>query len=126
MLNQQLISPEISPLQPGQTVEEALLKMQDLMVSHLPVLQDNTYLGLIAADDLLDANPADPIASLHHDLQPFAVNADEHFSLAVRTMASRQLSVIAVVGTGQEYAGAISREKLFVQLATQTGMLTGG
>jgi CBS domain-containing protein len=126
MLNQQLISPEISPLQPGQTVEEALLKMQDLMVSHLPVLQDNTYLGLIAADDLLDANPADTIGSLLHDLQPFSVNADEHFSLAVRTMASRQLSVIAVVGASQEYAGAISREKLFVQLATQTGMLTGG
>lgn len=96
------------------------------MVSHLPVLQDNTYLGLIAADDLLDANPADTIGSLLHDLQPFSVNADEHFSLAVRTMASRQLSVIAVVGASQEYAGAISREKLFVQLATQTGMLTGG
>ena len=102
------------------------MKMQDLMVSHLPVLQDNTYLGLIAADDLLDANPADNIGSLQHDLQPFAVNADEHFSMAVRTMASRQLSVIAVVGASQEYAGAISREKLFVQLATQTGMLTGG
>lgn len=126
MLNQQLISPEISPLQPGQTVEEALLRMQDLMVSHLPVIQDHTFLGLIAIDDLLDADPSDSLTNLQHDLQPFAVNAEEHFTLAVRTMVSRNLSVLPVVAAGQEYAGAISREKLFLQLATQTGMLTGG
>lgn len=126
MLNQQLISPEITPLQPGQTVEEALLKMEDFMVSHLPVVQVNSYLGLIAVDDLLDADPADLLATLQHDLQPFSVNTEEHFAIAVRTMASRNLSVIPVVAANQEYAGSITRERLFVQLATHTGMLTGG
>lgn len=96
------------------------------MVSHLPVVKDGSYLGLIAADDLLDADPSDTLEALQHDLQPFAVNTEEHFAMAVRTMVSRNLSVMPVVAANQEYAGAISRERLFVQLAIQTGMLTGG
>lgn len=56
MLNQQLISPLITPLQHGQTVEEALLQMEDQGVSHLPLLKDGHLEAVIAESDLLDAD----------------------------------------------------------------------
>lgn len=126
MLNQQMISPEITPLHPEQTVEEALLKMEDLSVTHLPVVRDGIFEGLIAEDDLLDANQTDHLSALHADLQPFAVGADEHFSTAARTMASRNLSLVPVTSTNREYVGCINREMLFLQIVNQTGMLAGG
>lgn len=126
MLNQQMISPEITPLQPGQTVEEALHRMEQLSVSHLPLVKDGFFEGLLSEDDLLDAAPEDSLESLHADLQAYAVNAEEHFLSAARTMASRNLTIVPVVTASREYVGAIDRDTLFMQLVQQTGVLTGG
>lgn len=126
MLNQQIISPEITPLHPEQTVEEALLRMEDLALTHLPLVRDGLFEGLIAEDDLLDADSDSKLETLHADLQPIAVGADEHFITAARTMASRNLSLVPVTTTNKEYVGSINREKLFIQLARQTGILDGG
>jgi predicted transcriptional regulator len=126
MLNQQMISPEITPLQPGQTVEEALHSMEQLSVSHLPVVKDGLFEGLLSEDDLLDAAPEDRLEALQADLQAYAVNAEDHFLSAIRTMASRNLSLVPVITASREYVGSIDRDTLFMQLVRQTGVLSGG
>ncbi len=126
MLNQQIISPEITPLQFDQTVEQALKKMEDLGVSELPVIRDGHFEGLIAEDDLLDANTTRPLTEFQHDLQPFAVNAEDHFLMAARLMMSRNLSIVPVVSADKEYVGAISQKSMLNRLTYLTGLMDSG
>lgn len=126
MLNQQLISPLITPLQPGQTVEEALAVMEDAGVAHLPLVKDGHLEAVIAEADLLDANNHTLLADLPIYAAPIAVSADHHFVSAAAAMLGRQLSTVPVVAADNEYVGTITEHTLLQQLALLTGVLDGG
>ncbi|HSC54431.1 MAG TPA: CBS domain-containing protein [Phnomibacter sp.] len=127
MLNQQLISSEIAPLHPDQTVEVALAKMEADALGHLPVVLDGAFVGILAEDDLLDEEDSQQkISALQDRYLPFCVLADEHFYTAASIMAGRHLSLIPVVASNREYVGAISKSTLLEQLIQMTGVMTGG
>jgi len=126
MLNQQLISPLITPLQHGQTVEEALLQMEDQGVSHLPLLKDGHLEAVIAESDLLDADQRTLVETLPVYAAPIAVAADNHFLSAAAAMLGRQLSAVPVVASENEYVGTITEHTLLQQLAQLTGAMGAG
>lgn len=126
MLNQQLISPLITPLQHGQTVEEALLQMEDQGVAHLPLLKDGHLEAVIAESDLLDADQRTLLEALPVYAAPIAVAADNHFLSAAAAMLGRQLSTIPVVASGKEYVGTITEHTLLQQLAQLTDAMGAG
>lgn len=126
MLNQQLISSEIVPLHPDQTVEEALAKMEADGLSHLPIVLDGFFVGILAEDDLLDEDIHQQLTALQDRYLHFAVMADDHFSTAASIMAGRHLSMIPVVAANKEYVGSIDKSVLFEQLIKMTGVMTGG
>jgi acetoin utilization protein AcuB len=126
MLNQQLISSEITPLHPDQTVAEALAKMEADALSHLPVVAEGVFVGIVAEDDLLDEDEHHKISTLQDRLLHFSVMADDHFSTAASIMSGRHLSLIPVVAANKEYVGSIDKSVLFEQLIQMTGIMTGG
>lgn len=126
MLNQQIISPDIIPLRPDQTVEEALLSMEDQMLRQLPVVAAGVYEGLLSEDDLFDSNQHDVLSSLQHLYQPFSVVAEEHFLTAASTLSSRRLQLVPVVSANKEYVGAIGKDQLLQQLTQLCGAMSGG
>jgi acetoin utilization protein AcuB len=65
MLTIELINNNIPRLQLQDSVSKALQLISDFRVTHLPVISEDIYLGLISEEDLLDAESEKaPIESL--------------------------------------------------------------
>ena len=55
MLTADLINNNIPRLQLKDSIAKAIQLINDFRVTHLPVVSDDNYLGLIGEDDLMDA-----------------------------------------------------------------------
>ena len=104
----QLIDNTIPQLQLHDTVAKGLQLMRDFRITHLPVVSQETFLGLISEEDLLDEeNKKATIGFFQNDLIPAAVKADQHFLKAVSICNLYHTNVIPVVNEKNELVGSI-------------------
>lgn len=122
MLAIQLNNNIIPQLQLEDTVDKALQLINDFKVSHLPVVSEEKYLGLISEDDLLDAdNKKMHIQLLQDDFIDISIKENEHFLQAVNISNQYQTSVVPVVNLEKEFLGSISGQNLLLALGTFSG-----
>lgn len=107
MTTLQLIDKSLIPLSPDNTVEEALQWLVPHKTTHVPVVSDEKYEGLIGEHDL-DSHPQkeDTLQSLQDEWQPVVVQGDAHFLRAVPVSHLFRSNIIPVVND-QEYQGCI-------------------
>jgi predicted transcriptional regulator len=80
MLAQQLIQNSYPTLNLFDKISFALQLMEDYDVLHLPVLNEEKFVGLIGKDELLDAaDESNSIASIEDQLIHAFVKAEEFF-----------------------------------------------
>lgn len=104
------------------TVGKALQLINDFKVSHLPVVSEEKYLGLISEDDLLDAdNKKMLIQLLHDEFIDISIKENEHFLQAVNISNEYQTSVVPVVNEENEFLGSISGQNLLRILGNFSG-----
>ena len=104
------------------TVAKALQLITDFRVSHLPVVSEEKYLGLISEEDLLDAdNKKMHIQLLQKDFIDISIKEDEHFLQAVNISNQYQTSVVPVVNGEKEFLGSISGQNLLRTLGNFSG-----
>lgn len=114
-------------LQLEDTVGKALQIINDFKVSHLPVVSEEKYLGLISEDDLLDANNKKMlIRLLQDDFIDIAIKENAHFLQAVNISNQYQTSVVPVINEEKEYLGNISGQNLLRVLGNFSGALEIG
>ena len=112
----------IPRLQLEDTVGKALQLINDFKVSHLPVVSEEKYLGLISEDDLFDAeNKTMHIQSLQDDFIDISIKEKEHFLQAVNISNQYQTSVVPVVNEEKEFLGSISGQNLLRTLGNFSG-----
>lgn len=121
MLNQQLISAHITPLQSNQTVEEALALMEDVEKHQLPVVEEGIFQGILKEDDLLEADSRLTLNELMYEMHPLSVKASDHIINAVKLSAGHNLDIIPVVDAEKNYVGTIDSDDLFRQHARLSG-----
>lgn len=126
MLNQQLISLEITPLQTDITVGDALASMQGQETKHLPVVVDGFFEGLLSEEDLLDADEHQLVGDLQDSFLPVSVPAEDHFISAVKQAVQHRLQMVPVITRNREYLGAISSWQLLQEMGKWTGVFSGG
>ncbi|RZJ83018.1 MAG: CBS domain-containing protein, partial [Chryseobacterium sp.] len=98
MLTIELINNNIPRLQLIDTVSKALRLINDFRVSHLPVVSEDTFLGLISEDDLLDAEDNKlPIEVLQKNFIQAAVKDNAHFLNAVNSSIQFDTNVVPVI-----------------------------
>jgi predicted transcriptional regulator len=104
------------------SVGKALQIINDFKVSHLPVVSEEKYLGLISEDDLLDAdNKKMHIQLLQDDFIDVSIKENEHFLQAVNISNQYQTSVVPVVNEEKEFLGSISGQNLLRTLGNFSG-----
>ena len=122
MLAQELSSNILPQLQLSDTVAKALQLMSDFKITHLPVVSEEKYLGLISEDDLLDEeNKKIPIEFFQNDFIPASVNFNNHFLNAVSVSTHYQTNVIPVVNEANEFLGTIGTQVLLAALGNFSG-----
>ncbi len=122
MLTKNLINNNIPRLQLQDTVGKALQLINDFRISHLPVVSDNTFLGLVSEDDLLDAeNEKVTIEVLQDSFLNAAVPGNVHFLNAVSNSIRFDTTVIPVVINENDYVGVITINDLLKMLGNFAG-----
>ena len=97
MLTRDLISNAIPYLHKGDTVYHALQLMNDYHVAHLPVVEDENYLGIISEEQLLQSDEETHLNDLAISDGKTSVQANEHFLKAIQTAVVNNLSIVPVV-----------------------------
>jgi predicted transcriptional regulator len=122
MLAQDLVNTILPQLQLTDTVSVALQLMSDFKITHLPVVSEDKYLGLISEDDLLDEeNKKITIEFFQNDFIPASVAPNKHFLNAVTISNHYQTNVIPVVNESNELIGSIAGQELLAALGNFSG-----
>uniref|UniRef100_UPI00321634A2 CBS domain-containing protein n=1 Tax=uncultured Draconibacterium sp. TaxID=1573823 RepID=UPI00321634A2 len=109
MLAEKLISDVITPVRSSQKGKKALSNMDVYRVSHIPVVDDSKYLGLVSDKLIYDLNLVEePISKELDKLNTTHVHKEQHiFELAI-VMYKLKLSVMPVLDNDHYYLGAIT------------------
>ncbi len=122
MLTIELINPNIPRLQLKDSVSKALTLINDFRLTHLAVVEDDKYLGLVSEDDLLDAEePRMPIELMQENFLKAFVQENEHFLNAVTFSNQFDTTVVPVINEEKELMGVITTSDLLKTLGNFAG-----
>ena len=109
MLASELISYSIPPLKTSDTVQKALERMTEFKLSHMPIVNETQFLGLLAEDELIEVKDVDsPIGSLSLSLLNPFVYEDVHIYDIIRLLTQLKLSAVPVLDYKKNYLGLIA------------------
>ncbi len=117
----QLISSDVNARSLGDSVGFVLAQMEELKVEHLPVVEGDKYLGLIAEDDLQDTGTDTLLSEMQDYFIHSSVQVNDYFLVAVKIAHVMQIDIIPVMNEKKEMEGVIRRDRLFRELAHLTG-----
>ena len=113
MLTRELPSQTLPYLHFQDKVYQALQLMSDHHVTHLPVVEEEKYVGIVSEDNLLHAEDENAfIETLQSQFGNVSVREGEHFLKAVQMAAENSLSVIPVVNDDNELTGTVVYDDL--------------
>ncbi|MCK9290681.1 MAG: CBS domain-containing protein [Bacteroidales bacterium] len=127
MIARQLITDGIMPLKTSDTGRIALEWMEDFRVMHMPIVNDQIFLGLISEKDIYSLNDFDEALGNHalSLVKPY-VFEDQHIYEVLKTMFQNQLSLIPVVNQYEHYLGAITLPTLLSHFASSLSVQEPG
>jgi CBS domain-containing protein len=113
MLAKELISDVIPALKTSDTGVKALYWMDIFRISHLPIVNNTEFLGLISDADIYDMNSPDEAIG-NHNLSLFSpfVTEEQHVYEAVALISNLKLSVVPVLDQHNNYLGMITAQRL--------------
>ena len=100
MLTRELISHSIPHLQQQDTAFHALQLMSDYHITHLPVVEDEKFIGIVSEEQLLQGDEGSRISEFEVNDNSLAVQASEHFLKAIQVAVINKLSIVPVVEEG--------------------------
>ncbi len=122
MLTIELINNNIPQLQLQDSVAKALQLINDFRVTHLPVVADNIYLGMVSEEDLLDVEEEKmPIELMQEAFTNPSVFENEHFLNAVNCCNQFDTTVVPVISQAKKFLGVITTTDLLKALGNFAG-----
>jgi predicted transcriptional regulator len=101
MLTRNIISHSLPYLHKQDKVYQALQLMSDYHVAHLPVVEEEKYLGIVSEEQLLHSDEENQLEELSFTDSETSVQANEHFLKAIQVAVQKNLSIVPVVENKQ-------------------------
>ncbi|MBW6502502.1 MAG: CBS domain-containing protein [Bacteroidales bacterium] len=118
MVAKDLISEIVPALKTSDLGQTALNWMEIFRVSHLPIVNNQDFLGLISDSDIYDTNqPEEPIGNHPLTLLKPYVTADQHLFEVIGLASRLKLSVVPVLDSKNHYKGVITTNDLIRHIA---------
>jgi acetoin utilization protein AcuB len=127
MVAKDLISEIIPSLKTSDTGQTALNWMEIFRISHLPIINNQDFLGLISDADIYDMNqPEEPIGN--HTLTLFKpyVSSSQHLFEVIGLASKLKLTIIPVLDEKSHYKGSITTNDLIRHIAGISSMSQPG
>lgn len=112
MIAANLLSENIPPLRGSDTIKKALMWMEEFKVTHLPVVNQKQFIGIVSESELMDISDSNMKLSdmvIHAKL---SVLPQEHLFNITKLVFLSKFSIIPVVEADNTYLGCISLETL--------------
>ena len=123
MVAKDLISEVIPSLKTSDLGQTALNWMEIFKVSHLPIVNNQDFLGLISDADIYDMNkPEEPIGN--HTLTLFKpyVDGEQHIFEVIGLASRLKLSIVPVLDSNNHFKGVITISDLIKHIAGLSSM----
>lgn len=112
-----LISEIIPPLKFNETGERAMDWMNELRVSHLPVVNGGDYVGLISENDVYDMpDPSMKLSDCFHNLPKPFIYSSRHVYEVMKVIADLKITVVPVLDENNTYLGCTDLLYLMSQI----------
>lgn len=130
MLTRDLLTQSLPHLKLSDKLHQALQLMNDNHVSHLPVVDDEKFIGLVSEDMLMHAgDDSAELSELQHAFINISVKDNEHFLTVIQEAVENDLSIMPVVNEENELLGSVTKSELlknasdFMSLNEPGGMI---
>ncbi len=113
-----MIDELILPLRTSDTGATALSWMEEMRVSHLPIVNNEAFLGLVSEKDVYDLNNfEEPLGNYHLSLTRPYVLFRQHLFDVVRVVNAMDLSLVPVLDDEENYLGCVTRARLLKEIS---------
>src|SRR6202012_1248888 len=127
MLAIELISDAIPPIHTSDTVQKVIDRMVEFRVRHLPIVNEEQFLGLVGENDLVNVTDNQTaVGALALSLVNPYVREDQHVYDVIRLFYERQLTVVPVLDIKNNYLGVISINAMNEYFAKLTSVAQPG
>lgn len=108
MIAKNCISDVVPPVRTSDTGTQALNLMDVFRISHLPILNHQEFLGVIADSDIYDLNePEEPIGNHQLSLTKPFVREEDHIYRVLELLYVKRLTAVPVLDKADQYIGMI-------------------
>ncbi|WP_183566261.1 CBS domain-containing protein [Mucilaginibacter sp. SP1R1] len=123
----ELIADAIPPVHTSDTIQKVYDRMVEFRIRHLPIVNEDQFLGLVAEDDLIgESDYQTAVGALALSLVNPYVLEDQHIYDVIRLFYERQLTVVPVLDQKRNYLGLISINAITEYFAKITGIVQPG
>jgi acetoin utilization protein AcuB len=118
MIIKELVSETITPLNPSDSAAFALSIMDEFKISHLPIVHNMTFQGLISDTDIYNFNNFEESVGNHNlSLGQAYITDNQHIYDVIKIFSTLSLSLLPVVTDNEQYLGVITQTDLIKHLA---------
>jgi acetoin utilization protein AcuB len=127
MLAVELVANPIPPVHTSDSIQKVADRMAEFRVRHLPIVNEEQFLGLIAEADFIgETDYQQPIGALALSLINPYVLEHQHIYDVMRLFYEQQLTVIPVLNPNKNYVGMISINTMIGYFAQLTSSAEPG
>ena len=127
MRAKELITEEIPPLTHTDSGEKALRWMDEFKVSHLPVLKNGNFVGVLSESDVLDKmDLVETLDKLFDHLPRPYVFENAHIYEVLSKISEHRVSVLPVLDENEKYLGCTSVYHLLTVIANTGSIKESG
>lgn len=127
MIAAELISPVLKPITSGDTGISALHWFDEFNVDHLPLVNNNQFLGILSEDTVFLQNSfEEPLQIKSENLLQISVNSNDNIFDILRIFHEYKLTSLPVIDYSGNYLGTISYHEILEKITELTGSLNPG
>ncbi|MCJ8210151.1 CBS domain-containing protein [Mucilaginibacter sp. RS28] len=112
MVAQELIAYAIPSLHSTDTIQRALDRMAEFKVRHMPVVNEDQFIGLVAEDDLIAPDHQLALKDIQVSLLTSYVFEDQHIYEVIRIFYESKATLVPVLSLSKAYLGVITVNEL--------------
>jgi len=127
MFAKDMMTNDIVPLKTSDTGQEALSWMDEYRLSHLPIVNNTEFLGLISDLDIYNMNmPEESLGNHTLSLNMPSVLDDKHMFDVLKIFHENRLTLLPVVNQKNKYLGSITLRNLVKNFSEITSIQNPG
>ncbi len=114
-------------LKTSDTAQVALSLMEEFKVSHLPIVNNEEFLGLISQSDIYDLNsPQEPVGNHILSVSRQYIEQTQNVFDVIKLFAEQKLTLLPVLDNKSKYIGSITISSLIQQFSKMTAVENPG